>query len=93
MLAEHLCVTERGNIELYTGTGLTPILGPSKASDNACRLQEPWLACPDWEEFDDKEENLFTESLMLKEEHIAVFSSVLRLVCGQDSAAPKLHVQ
>ena len=39
-----------------------------------------------------RKRGLFTESLMLKEEHIAVFSSVLRLVSGQDSAAPKLHV-
>ena len=30
-------------------------MGPGKASDNAYRLQEPWLACPDWEAFDDKE--------------------------------------
>ena len=61
-------------MSLYTGTGLTPILGPGKASDNACRLQAPWLACPDWEAFGDKEKRSVHRVFDVKGgRHFAVF--------------------
>ena len=69
---------------LYTGTGLTSILGPGKASDNACRLQAPWLACPDWEAFGDKEKRSVHRLFDVKGgRHFAVFPVFLGWSAGR----------
>ena len=39
----------------YTGTALTPILGPGKASGDASSLQGPCVSWPDGEGFNTKE--------------------------------------
>ena len=73
---------------LYTGTGLSPILGPGKASDNACRLQAPWLACPDWEAFGDKEKRSVHRVFDVKgRRHFAVFPVFL----GWSAGRTQLH--
>ena len=73
---------------LYTGTGLSPILGPGKASDNACRLQAPWLACPDWEACNDKEKRSVHRVFDVKGgRHFAVFPVFL----GWSAGKTQLH--